>query len=206
MPEQRKVVLATGNAGKLRELQNLLGDAYRLIPQSELGVTSADETGTTFQDNALLKARHAAKVTGLPAIADDSGLEVDALDGAPGVRSARFAGPQGDDEANNALLLELLKDAQYADRTARFRCVVVYVSSAVDPDPLIATGAWEGRIAFAPSGNNGFGYDPIFIDDESGRTSAELSPGEKNRRSHRGKAVRCLCRMLDFPAVDVPPG
>lgn len=202
VPASQEVVLATGNAGKLRELQCLLGEAYRLIPQSELKVTPVEESGTTFEENALLKARHAAQVTGLPAIADDSGLEVDALDGAPGVWSARFAGPDADDEANNTLLLHRLKDVQSADRSARFRCVVVYVSSAEDRYPLIASGAWEGRIASVPAGENGFGYDPIFVDVGSGRSSAELSPGVKNQLSHRGKAVRRLCAMLDRPAAE----
>ena len=175
----------------------MLGDAFELIPQTELGVTSVEETGQTFQDNAILKARHAARATGLPAIADDSGLEVDALDGSPGVRSARFAGLDGDDQANNELLLERLNNVPSANRSARFRCVIVFVASADDAAPLIADGVWEGQIALKPAGANGFGYDPLFIDPETGGTSAQLPSPEKNRRSHRGKAVRKLCALLE---------
>ena len=201
----RKVVLATGNPGKLRELQRLLGDDYELIPQTDLDVRSVEETGQTFRDNAILKARHAAAATGLPAIADDSGLEVDALNGAPGVRSARFAGPGADDQANNKLLLERLANVLPPERNARFRCVIAYVASADDAAPLIAEGVWEGQIATEPSGANGFGYDPLFIDPETGGTSAALPAAEKNRRSHRGKAVRKLCALLDGRSGDRDP-
>ncbi|HHQ15120.1 MAG TPA: RdgB/HAM1 family non-canonical purine NTP pyrophosphatase [Chromatiales bacterium] len=191
-----RVVLASDNAGKLKELQDLLGDRFELVPQRELGVTGADETGTSFTENALLKARHAAAVTGLPAIADDSGLEVRALGGAPGVHSARYAGQQSDDAANNARLLDELKNVPPGQRTARFRCVMAFVRNADDPEPVLAEGIWEGAIATAARGLNGFGYDPLFIDRETGRHSAELEPADKNRRSHRGKAARALIRRL----------
>ena len=180
----------------------MLGDAFELIPQTDLGVISVEETGQTFRDNAILKARHAARAPGLPAIADDSGLEVDALNGAPGVRSARFAGRDGDDRANNELLLDRLKNVTSMNRTARFRCVIAFVASPDDEAPLIAEGVWEGRIASEPSGENGFGYDPLFIDPEAGGTSAQLSASEKNRRSHRGKAVRMLCGLLESRYAD----
>jgi XTP/dITP diphosphohydrolase len=192
----RRVVLASGNSGKLREFQALLGDRLTLVAQSEFGIGGVDETGTTFAENALLKARHAAAVAGLPAIADDSGLEVDALGGAPGVRSARYAGEDGDDAANNDKLLRELEGVTGAARRARFRAVVVYIRGADDPQPLVAEGTWEGFVAHAPRGANGFGYDPLFFDGTAQCTSAELDPAEKNRRSHRGKAVRRLREML----------
>lgn len=193
---QRRVVLASGNAGKLKEFQALLGDRLTLLPQSEFGIAGVEETGATFAENALLKARHAAAAAGLPAVADDSGLEVDALDGAPGVRSARYAGEDGNDAANNDKLLSELNGIGGANRRARFRAVVVYVDSAADPDPLIAEGAWEGFIAHEPRGDNGFGYDPLFFDGTAHCTSAEMDPADKNRRSHRGKAVRRLRTLL----------
>jgi len=193
---RRRVVLASGNTGKLKEFQALLGDQLELVPQSEFDIDGVEETGATFAENALLKARHAAAVSGLPAIADDSGLEVDALNGAPGVRSARYAGADGDDDANNAKLLRELAGVDGTARRARFRAVVVYVDSAADPQPLIAEGAWEGFIAHEPRGSNGFGYDPLFFDGSARQTSAELAPAEKNRRSHRGQAVRRLRGLL----------
>lgn len=193
---RKRVVLASGNAGKLREFDALLGEYFQLEPQSELGISGAEETGATFEENALLKARHAAAESGLPAIADDSGLEVDALDGAPGVRSARYAGPDGDDAANNSKLLEALADVDGAARRARFRAVIVYVENADDRQPLIADGSWEGFIAHSERGTNGFGYDPLFFDAADRKRSAELDPEEKNRRSHRGKAVRALRALL----------
>lgn len=192
-----RVVLASGNAGKLKEFQALLGDRLTLVPQSELGIESVEETGATFAENALLKARHAAEASGLPAVADDSGLEVDALDGQPGVRSARYAGRDGDAAANNAKLLRELEGVSGAGRAARFRAIVVYVETAADERPLVAEGRWEGFIAHAPRGTNGFGYDPLFFDGRAHRTSAELDPAEKNLRSHRGKAVRRLRALLD---------
>lgn len=193
----RRVVLATSNAGKAREIQALLGAGWEVVLQSTLDVVPAEETGATFLDNALLKARHAAAATGLPAIADDSGLEVDALGGAPGVRSARFAGEGASDADNVDLLLAELAGVPAEARTARFRCVMVYVGSADDPDPVIAEGAWAGRIAGSPRGLGGFGYDPVFEGGADGRTAAELPPAAKNERSHRGAACRRLRAQLD---------
>jgi len=192
----RRLVLASANRGKLAEFQSLLGDAWELLPQGALGVPPAEETGDSFAANALLKARHAAALTGLPALADDSGLEVDALDGAPGVRSARYAGDAADAAANNRKLLEALAGVADDRRTARFRCVLALVRMADDPDPLLVEGRWEGHIARAPRGRQGFGYDPLFIDAASGLCAAELPPAEKNRRSHRGRAARELALRL----------
>lgn len=191
-------VLATGNRGKVGELSALLAKAeleLRLSTQAELGVTSPPETGTTFVENALLKARHAARMTGLPAIADDSGLVVDALGGAPGVRSARFAAENASDDANVAKLLTLLADPALG-RAARFHCVLVALVHADDPAPLIATGTWVGEIAPTPRGSAGFGYDPVFFDPKLGRTAAELEPARKNEVSHRGAALRRLVESL----------
>lgn len=191
-------VLATGNRGKVVELGALLAEAglgFRVTAQSELGVGAPRETEITFVENALLKARHAARATGLPAIADDSGLVVDALGGAPGVRSARFAGERADDGANIEKLLALMADPTL-DRSARFHCVLVALAHADDPAPLIASGDWAGRIAHAPSGTGGFGYDPVFFDPTLQRTAAELTPAEKNRVSHRGTALRRLIELL----------
>jgi XTP/dITP diphosphohydrolase len=190
------VVLATDNSGKIREFQSLLGDCIALLPQSEFGISGVAETGSTFTENALLKARHASRLTGLPAIADDSGLEVDILVGAPGIRSARYAGEASRDVDNVARLLAELAGVDAADRTARFRCVVVFLRNADDSMPLIAEGIWEGRIAMEPCGKNGFGYDPVFLDAETGVTAAQLSATEKNCRSHRGAAVRQLRRQI----------
>jgi len=198
-------VLATGNPGKLREFQSLLGDCVSLIPQSEFGIPGAEESGSTFTENALIKARHAARLAGLPAIADDSGLEVDILDGAPGIRSARYAGEDSRDVDNMTRLLAELTGVSAADRTARFHCVAVFVRDADDPAPLIAEGIWEGRIAMKPSGENGFGYDPVFLDGATGLTAAQLSATEKNRRSHRGAATRQLHRLIsDLMPTDKP--
>jgi len=195
----QRIVLATANQGKLKEFQSLLGESWVLIPQSTLGIPAVDETGTSFTENALLKARHAAAAANLPAIADDSGLEVDALDGAPGIRSARFAAPaQGDiDAANNAKLLGEMASVPQAKRSARYRCVLVFVCDADDPAPILADGVWEGQIAMSPSGDNGFGYDPIFIDAQSGFTAGQLTATEKNLRSHRGRAANRLRQSLD---------
>lgn len=192
----RRLVLASDNRGKLAEFQALLGDAWTLLPQGALDVPPAEETGDTFTANALLKARHAARLTGLPALADDSGLEVDALGGAPGVRSARYAGEAADATANNRKLLEALAGVPQERRTARFRCVLALVRHAEDPAPLLAEGSWEGRIALAPRGAGGFGYDPVFIDVATGLVAAELDPAEKNARSHRGRAARALAVLL----------
>ncbi len=195
-----KLVLASGNRGKAAELAALLVPlGWELVPQAALGVDEIEETGATFEDNALLKARHAAAATGLPALADDSGLEVDALGGAPGVRSARYAGGGGD-AANLAKLLRELEGVPDAARGARFRCVLVLVADASDPSPLIARGTWEGRIGREPRGNNGFGYDPVFevpaADGHGACTVAELAPSLKNARSHRGQALAELLRLL----------
>lgn len=190
-----RVVLASGNKGKLVELQTILAEKdVELVPQSELGVGSVPETGLSFVENALIKARHAAKETGLPALADDSGIEVDALNGEPGIYSARYAGVEGDlaDAANNAKLLAELEQVPEAERTARFQCVIVYMRHDKDSMPLICQGTWEGRILFEEQGENGFGYDPLFYVPEYGCASAELSPEIKNGLSHRGQALRAL--------------
>lgn len=189
-------MLASGNAGKLREFAALLRGRYELVAQDALGVSSVEETGDSFLANALLKARHAAASTGLPALADDSGLEVDALGGAPGVYSARYAGPAASDADNNARLLADLRHVAGPARTARYRCVLVLVRDPSDSRPLVAEGCWEGRIGRAPRGAGGFGYDPLFIDTASGLTGAELDPEAKNARSHRGQALRELIRQL----------
>ena len=197
MDDMRKLVIASGNPGKLRELSALLEPlGYELHAQSEFDVPEAEETGTTFVENAIIKARNAAAHTGLPAIADDSGIEVDALDGAPGVYSARFSGPGADDASNNALLVEKLRDVPEQQRGARYRAVLVYMRHAADPSPIICEGSWEGRIILEPRGDNGFGYDPHFWLDSHGCTSAELDPAEKNRLSHRGQALRELVERL----------
>src|SRR5690554_1780328 len=174
------LVLASGNAGKLAELRSLLGDAgFRLRAQSDFGVEDVDETGLTFVENALLKARHAARATGLPALADDSGLCVDALGGAPGLYSARYAGPGGDATANIARLLRDLDGVPGPDRTAHFHCTLALLRHADDPRPLLAQGEWHGHVLTAARGTGGFGYDPVFLDPVSGRTAAELDPAEK---------------------------
>lgn len=193
----KQLVLASGNPGKLRELTAILADlGYELMPQSAFHVSEAAETGTTFVENAIIKARHAAAHTGLPALADDSGIEVDALDGAPGVYSARFAGPQASDADNNALLVEKLQAVPAAERTARYRAIIVLLRHAADPSPLICEGSWEGLIRLDPAGEGGFGYDPYFYLPELDCTSAELCAEEKNRRSHRGLALAELKRKL----------
>ncbi|CAG0944239.1 XTP/dITP diphosphohydrolase [Gammaproteobacteria bacterium] len=192
----RRVVLATGNRGKAREFAALLGPAWELCLQSDLGVKPAAETGDSFAANALIKARHASAATGLPALADDSGLEVDALDGAPGVLSARYAGEAAGDADNLRLLLERMAAVPAGRRSARFRCVLAYVRSAADSAPLLAEGSWEGRIAVAPRGEAGFGYDPVFEDAASGLTAAELPAVRKNELSHRGQALRALRELL----------
>ena len=193
----KELVLASGNAGKLRELTALLADiGLHLRPQSEFDVSEVAETGTTFVENAIIKARHATAHTGLPSLSDDSGIEVDALDGAPGVYSARFAGDAADDAANNRLLVEKLADVPEGERSARYRAIIVYMRHATDPAPLICEGSWEGIIRLTPAGDGGFGYDPYFYLPELGCTSAELSAAEKNRLSHRGKALAQLKQRL----------
>ena len=191
-----KIVMASGNAGKLREIKRILGDQQvTVVPQSELGVSDADETGTTFVENALIKARHAADETGLPAIADDSGLAVDALNGRPGVYSARYSGPDADPEKNIDRLLQELKGVPDDQRGATFHCVACYVTPG-SGEPVIAEGAWRGTILQQRQGDAGFGYDPVFYDPELGLSSSELSAEQKNARSHRGKALLELARLL----------
>jgi XTP/dITP diphosphohydrolase len=190
-----RLVLASSNRGKLRELAALLAPlGLELIAQDSLAIAPAEESGATFLANALLKARHAAAASGLAALADDSGLEVDALGGAPGVRSARYAA--GGDAANRSKLLAALAGVPPAQRSARFRCVLALVRSADDPTPLVAEGSWEGAIAAAERGANGFGYDPVFEVPGTGRTAAELAPAEKDARSHRGQALARLLAAL----------
>ena len=192
-----KLILASNNAGKLTEFGRLLeGSGIEVVAQSELGVQDIEETGLTFVENALLKARNAARVTGLPALADDSGLCVDALDGAPGLYSSRYAGPEGDAQRNIAKLLEALEGVPDDRRSARFCCALVLLRHAEDPQPLIAEGRWEGRILHSPRGSNGFGYDPVFLDPENNLTAAELDPAIKNRISHRGRALQLLRQRL----------
>ncbi len=198
----RKVVLASSNKGKLKELQNILAAKdITLIPQSEFNVSDADETGLSFVENAIIKARHACEATGLPSIADDSGIEVDALNGRPGIYSARFSGKIGAeaDPANNAKLLQELADVPEAERTARFQCVIVYLRHAQDPMPLICQGTWEGRILFEEQGINGFGYDPLFYVPTHQCASAELAADVKNAISHRGQALQRLLVCWNNP-------
>jgi len=197
-----RLVLATGNAGKLREMRAILAPwGVDVRPQSEFTRAAADETGLSFVENALLKARFAAEVSGLPAIADDSGLEVDALHGAPGIYSARYAGPGADDAANNDRLLRDLETVPDAERTARYRCAMVYLRWALDPAPLVCQASWEGRIGRLPRGRGGFGYDPLFLVGDGPQTAAELEAAHKNEVSHRGRALRALVAEL---AGDTP--
>ena len=192
-----ELVLASGNAGKLAELRELLGGGrYVLRAQSEFDVDDAEETGLTFVENALLKARHASRATGLPALGDDSGLCVDALGGAPGLYSARYAGAHGDSAANIARLLRELDGVVDTARTARFHCVLALLRSHDDPRPLIVEGSWEGRILRAPRGDRGFGYDPVFLEPENAMSAAELEPAIKNAISHRGRALAALKARL----------
>lgn len=189
--------MASGNSGKIGEIARLLaGLGIEVVAQSELGVSDADETGTTFAENSLLKAQHASEVTGLPAIADDSGLAVDALDGRPGVYSARYGGPDATDDTNIDKLLEELADVADESRGAAFHCVATFVMPGM-PNAIVAEGVWRGAILKARRGNGGFGYDPVFLDAESGLSAAELTPEQKNVRSHRGQALRRLVALLD---------
>ncbi len=201
-------VLASGNRGKLREIQALLTNSgIEVVPQGEFGVHCAEETGSTFVENALLKARHAALETGLAAIADDSGLVVDALAGAPGIRSARFAGPTADARANMLKLLDTLAETPDEQRGAHFHCVIVAILSASDPAPLISYADWPGVITRTPAGDGGFGYDPIFYDPKFGATAAQLSAEVKNRVSHRGRALAMLSVALKEQLTQAsPPG
>lgn len=193
----QRIVLASNNRGKVREIGQLLASReIEILPQSEFKVPEVEETGLTFVENAILKARNAAAHSGLPAIADDSGLEVDALQGQPGIYSARFAGPDASDADNNARLLEALADVPDEQRTARFQCLMVYMRHEKDPTPIICQGTWEGRILREPQGENGFGYDPLFFVPEKGCSAAELPAEVKNALSHRGQALRCLVDKL----------
>ncbi len=193
----QRIVLASNNAAKAQELRALLvGLPLDIITQAELQMPSVEETAQTFVENAILKARHAATFSGQAAIADDSGLEVDALSSAPGVVSARYAGTDATDAANNSKLLTALRGVPERQRNARFQCVVVYLRHALDPMPLICTGTWHGRILYAPRGTNGFGYDPLFYVPSHRCASAELPPAIKNRISHRARALRQLTRLL----------
>ena len=193
----KRVVLASGNVGKLREMSALLAPlGFELSTQSSLGVESLPETGTTFVENALIKARHVAAKTGLPAISDDSGIEVDAIGGRPGVYSARFAGENATDRDNLQKLLAELHDVPAEYRQARYHCVIVFVRGPDDSDPILAHGTWEGRITTEPRGEGGFGYDPIFLPAGLHSTAAQLSAEEKNRISHRAQALRALVEKL----------
>ncbi|MGD2056117.1 MAG: XTP/dITP diphosphatase [Gammaproteobacteria bacterium] len=193
----QEIVLASNNPGKVREINQLLASLdLRVRPQSDFGVSEAEETGMTFVENAILKARHAARHTGRPAIADDSGIEVDALGGAPGIHSARYAGSGASDQANLDKLLQELQEVPEERRTARFQCLMVYLKHAADPTPVICQGTWEGRILLRPRGDNGFGYDPVFYVPTHACSAAELPPEVKNSLSHRGQALRQLVAAL----------
>jgi len=200
-----KCVLATGNVGKLREMSALLAPlGFELVTQKELGIESADETGTTFLENALIKARHAARKAKLPAISDDSGIEVDALDGRPGVYSARFAGENASDHDNLRKLLMELHDVPAEFRQARYHCVIVFVRDANDRDPIVAHGTWEGQVGTEPRGTGGFGYDPIFVPAGMHDTAAQLPPEKKNELSHRAQALRALAVELRLVVPSAP--
>lgn len=201
MSETRNWVLASNNRGKIAEFNRMLAPwDITVSAQGELGVDSPEETASTFVENALIKARHASRITGHPALADDSGLAVDILDGAPGVWSARYAGAEGDDEANNRKLLDALKDVPAEKRTARFHCLLVLMRHPQDPIPLICHGQWEGRIATEPGGVQGFGYDPLFFVPAENATAAELQPERKAALSHRGQALAQLkAQLSDTP-------
>ena len=192
------IVLATGNKGKVKELAHLLGSHnINVVPQSNYQVEDADETGTTFIENAIIKARHAAEITGLPAIADDSGLEVDALNGAPGIYSARYAGSDASDDDNTNKLLAALEQTPDEQRSARFHCVLVYMKHHLDPTPIICHGVWEGTIAAKNLGEQGFGYDPVFWQQDLQMSSAQLPREIKNALSHRGKALAQLVKHFE---------
>ncbi|KKO48806.1 nucleoside-triphosphate diphosphatase [Arsukibacterium sp. MJ3] len=199
----QKLVLASSNKGKISELSTLLAP-YQLaiVPQQTLGVTDADETGLTFIENAIIKARHAALITGLPAIADDSGLAVDALGGEPGIYSARYSGEGATDADNISKLLTALQQVPSAQRSAQFHCVLVYLRHATDPTPLVCHGVWHGSISEQPSGSGGFGYDPVFIPSQHNVSAAELGKEHKASISHRGQALRQLVKLLQTPRED----
>lgn len=190
-----KIVLASGNKGKIAEFAQMLTHFnVEILPQSQFNVPDVAETGTTFVENAIIKARHTAKITGLPSIADDSGLEVDSLNGEPGIFSARFCGEHGNDIKNYQKLLHVLQNEKH--RQARFQCVLVYMRHAADPTPIICQGSWEGSIAYQAKGDKGHGYDPIFIPENHLQTAAELSNKDKNELSHRGKALKLLINAM----------
>lgn len=192
-----KIILATGNLNKVREISaSLQGSNIEIMPQSMFNVPDADETGTTFVENAIIKARNCAAHTGEAAMADDSGIEVDALGGAPGVHSARYSGEHANDDKNTALLLRNMEDVPDGKRTARYWCVMVYMRSASDPTPIICQASWEGVIIREKRGTNGFGYDPVFLIPELGKTAAEVSHEVKNSMSHRAKAIRMMTEKL----------
>jgi XTP/dITP diphosphohydrolase len=191
-----KIVVASSNTGKLAEIQEILGEDFELVPQTQLGIPDADETASTFVENALLKARNAARLSGLPALGDDSGLCVDALDGAPGLYSARYAGGHGNSSANITKLLDAMQAVPDGKRTAHFHCSIVLLKHANDPAPIIAEGRWRGRILHAPRGERGFGYDPVFLDTTLNTGAGELDPSIKNGISHRGKALASLRAQL----------
>ena len=192
----KRLVLASGNLGKLREIEEIANGQFEILTQSDFNVTSADETGLSFVENAILKARHAARLTGLPALADDSGLEVEALKGAPGIYSARYAHGEASDAENLQKLLQELADVPEHRRRARFFCAVAYMEHAEDPTPIICQGSWEGRILTEPRGTQGFGYDPVFYVATHHCSAAELPPAVKNSLSHRSKALRQLFDVL----------
>ncbi|MEN8213147.1 MAG: XTP/dITP diphosphatase [Pseudomonadota bacterium] len=195
----KRIVLASNNAGKVREINQLLEHSgIEVVPQAQFDIADAIEDGLSFVENAIIKARHAASHSGLPAIADDSGIEVDALDGAPGIYSARYAGENASDEENLQKLLEELKAVPEEQRSARFQCLMVYMRHAKDPTPIICQGTWEGHILTSPQGDNGFGYDPVFFVPEKGCSSAELDAATKNSLSHRGKALQQLVKQLQL--------
>lgn len=199
---EKKIVLASGNKGKIREFQAMFDDlGLNIVPQTELGVGDVPETGTTFVENAIIKARHAAEITGLPAIADDSGIEIDYLNGAPGIYSARFSGDAegkgASDEKNNLKVLESLQGVPQDQRTARYQCILVFMQHAADPTPIICQAAWEGIIMTEEVGENGFGYDPLFWVPEFEMSSAQLSPEQKNKISHRAKALHLLHQAME---------
>jgi len=196
-----KIVIASNNKGKVREISQMISEQrfdlnFEIVPQSDFNVIDVEETGLTFVENAILKARHAAMVTGLPTIADDSGIEVDYLNGAPGIYSARFSGEDASDKENLEKLLFELKDVPPEKRTARFQCIMVFMQHADDPTPFIAQGTWEGIITESPLGDNGFGYDPIFYVPDHNCTSAQLPADTKNNLSHRGQALKKLIQFI----------
>jgi len=193
-----KIVLASGNAGKLKEFSQLLHEFdIDVIPQSAFQITEAEETGLTFVENAIIKARHACQQTGLPAIADDSGIEVDALNGAPGIYSARYSGPEATAQKNCQALLNALQNTPQDKRTARYQCVIVFMRHAKDPTPLICQASWQGTILTSPQGDGGFGYDPLFWVEQHQCSAAELSSEQKHALSHRGKAIRQFLTLFE---------